>query len=75
MTTTAAKLSASQSGAMGAPSGPRAFLPSASRRSGVGKAKRSVYISEDVGGTVRSAGIPAQRLAPFRCRQGQGKRL
>ena len=75
MTTTAAKRSASQSGAMGAPSGPRAFLPSASRRSGVGNAKRSVYKSRGDGGTVRSAGIPAQRVAPFGCRQGQAKHL
>ena len=75
MTTTEAKRSASQSGAMGAPSGPRAFLPSASRRSGVGNAKRSVYKSRGDGGTVRSAGIPTQRLAPFGCRRGQAKRL
>ena len=27
------------------------------------------------GGTVRSAGIPAQRVAPFGCQQGQAKRL
>ena len=75
MTTTSAKRSASQSGAMGAPSGPRAFLPSASRRSGVGEAKRSVYKSSGDGGTVRSAGIPAQRVAPFGCRQDQAKRI
>ena len=69
MTTTEAKRSASQSGAMGAPSGPRAFLPSASRRSGVGNAKRSVYKSRGDGGTVRSVGIPSG------CQQDQAKRL
>ena len=73
MTTTEAKRSASQSGAMGAPSGPRAFLPSASRRSGVGKAKRSVYKSTGDGGTVRSVGIPAR--IPSGCQHGQAKRL
>ena len=73
MTTTSAKRSASQSGAMGAPSGPRASLPAS--LSGVGEAKRSVYKSSGDGGTVRSAGIPAQRVAPFGCRHGQAKRL
>ena len=38
-------------------------------------AKRSVYKSRGDGGTVRSAGIPAQRVAPFGCQQGQAKRL
>jgi hypothetical protein len=38
-------------------------------------AKRSVYKSRGDGGTARSAGIPAQRLAPFGCRRGQAKRL
>ena len=75
MTTTAVERSASQSGAMGAPSGPRASLTSASRRSGVGKAKRSVHKSRGDGGTVRSAGIPDQRLAPLGCRRGQAKHL
>ena len=42
MTTTAVERSDFQSGTMGAPSGPRASLPSASRRSGVSIAKRSV---------------------------------
>ncbi|MFZ4386094.1 MAG: hypothetical protein ACOYOM_14275, partial [Chloroflexota bacterium] len=73
MTTTSAKRSASQSGAMGAPSGPRASLPAS--LSGVGEAKRSVYKSSGDGGTVRSAGIPAQRVAPFGCRQDQAKRI
>ncbi len=59
MTTTEAKRSASQSGAMGAPSGPRAFLPSASRRSGVGRAKGSVYKSRGDGdGVARSTRSP-----------------
>ena len=73
MTTTSAKRSASQSGVMGAPSGPRASLPSASRRSGVGQAKRSVYKSRGDGGTVRSVGIPAR--IPSGCQHGQAKHL
>ena len=36
------------------------------------QAKRR-HITGD-GGTVRSAGMPAQRVAPFGCRQGQAKR-
>ena len=41
-----AKRSVDTSRAIGAPSGPRASLPSASRRSGVGKAKRSFSTSD-----------------------------
>ena len=41
-----AKRGVDTSGAIGAPSGPRASLPSASRRSGVGTEERSVSISD-----------------------------
>ena len=49
MTTTAVERSDFQSGTMGAPSGPRASLPSASRRSGVSIAKRSICKSAAMG--------------------------
>ena len=48
-----------RSRAMGAASGPRASLPRASRRSGVGKAKRRVYKSRGDGdGVARSTRSP-----------------
>ena len=73
MTTTSAKRSASQSGAMGAPSGPRASLPSASRRSGVGTAKRSVYKSRGDGAGFGGLGVSRRMNAGGRI-QGQPKR-